>query len=250
MAVEVISRSSPVPLHYQLREMLRAGISQGEWHPGQRIPTESELCSKYRVSRITVRQAVAALVSEGLLYRAQGRGTFVVSPRVSHVVSELVSFTEEMAQRGFATRSRLRGSDVIRPSDPVRRALQLGDGELVIRIERVRLADGDPLALQTVYLSARRFEGLDVRRLERESLYRVLERDHGVQMVRAQEIYRPVVLKRPVAALLHVSVRIAAFEVERTTFDSENRPVEFVRSILRGDRMQLTLDLIRRGARR
>lgn len=250
MAVEVLSRSSPLPLHYQLREMLRAGIHQGEWRPGQRIPTESELCAKYRVSRITVRQAIAALVSDRLLYRAQGRGTFVESPRVSHVVSELVSFTEEMAQRGLTTTSRVRATEVVRAHEEVRRALRLTDGESVVRIERIRLADGDPLALQTVYLSERRFAGLNVRRLERESLYRILEQDHGVHIVRAQEVYRPVVLKRPIAALLGVSMRVAAFEVERTTFDSENQPVEFVRSILRGDRMQLTLDLIRRGARR
>ncbi len=249
MPTLTISRTSPLPLHYQLREVLRAGINGGAWRPGQRIPAESELCTRYRVSRITVRQAVAALVAEGLLYRARGRGTFVAAPRVSHVVSVLVSFTVEMAQRGLTTTSRILESGTVPAGERIRDALQVSPSEAVVAIRRLRFADGEPLALQTVYLPGSRFGGIDASRLATESLYRILEQEYGIQIVRAQEVYRPIVLRRVIAAALRASTRTAAFEVERTTFDSDNRPVEFVTSILRGDRMQLTLELIRKAAR-
>src|SRR5438445_6493577 len=132
-----VSRVSPLPLYYQVQEILRTGIVQGRLKPGDRIPTEAELCAKHDVSRITVRQAVTALVNEGLLYRTRGRGTFVASPRVSHVVSELVSFTEEMTQRGLVATSRLLEVQVEEPSERFREPLGLGDGEKVIRIKRL-----------------------------------------------------------------------------------------------------------------
>jgi len=241
-----VSRTSPLPLYYQLQEVLRSGIARGEWHQGQRIPTETELCARYRVSRITVRQAVTALVNEGLLYRSRGRGTYVAVPRVSHVVSELVSFTEEMTQRGLVATSRLLEVRVEEPSERFREPLGLGDGEKVIRIKRLRLGDGEPMALQTAYLSHDRFRNLEAQLREDSSLYRVLEEKFGVRLTRAYEVYRPIILGRQLADLLNVPPKSAAFDVERTTFDIENRPIEFVVSILRGDRLQLTLELVRK----
>jgi len=244
---QTISRTSPLPLYYQLQEVIRAGITKGEWPAGQRIPTETELCVRHGVSRITVRQAVAALVAEGLLYRARGRGTFVAAPRVSHVVSELVSFTEEMAQRGLTTASRILESGITVPTEQVRSALQTSRDDQVLHIKRLRLAGDEPLAVQTVYLLQRRFGELDVHRLESTSLYYILEHEYGIQLAHAQEVYRPAILPRAAAAMLHVSTRLPAFHVERTTFDADNHPVEFVTSMLRGDRLQLTLELIRRA---
>lgn len=243
----LVSRTSPLPLYYQVQEILRTRIVQGHLQPGHKIPTEAELCTQHDVSRITVRQAVTALVNEGLLYRSRGRGTFVASPRVSHVVSELISFTEEMAQRGLVATSRVLDAQSEVPSERIRSALQIPEGEEVFRIKRLRLADGEPLALQTAYLPRNRFPPIDVRRLETTSLYQILEEEYRIHLARAQEVYRPIILKRAEAAILNVHPRLAAFGVERTTFDAQNRPVEFVTSILRGDRMQLTLELIRKA---
>ena len=241
-----VSRVSPLPLYYQVQEILRTGIVQGRLKPGDRIPTEAELCAKHDVSRITVRQGVTALVNEGLLYRTRGRGTFVASPRVSHVVSELISFTEEMAQRGMTALSRVLDYRTEIPSKGIRTALLLPEGAEVHCIKRLRMVDGEPLALQTAFLPKDRFPTIDVRRLSTSSLYQLLEEDYQVQLARAQEVYRPIILKRTEAAILKVRPRSAAFEVERTTFDVHKRPVEFVTSILRGDRMQLMLELVRK----
>jgi GntR family transcriptional regulator len=161
-------------------------------------------------------------------------------------VSELVSFTEEMAQRGSVAASRLLAVQIEEPPEPVREALRLEDGEKTIRVERLRLADGAPIALQTVYLPRNRFPDLEAHLRETMSLYRVLEEAFGVKLARAHEVYRPAALKRRAAAMLNVPSGSAAFDVERTTFDAESRPVEFVMSILRGDCFQLTLELVRR----
>jgi GntR family transcriptional regulator len=245
-AKAMVSRGLPVPLYYQLREILRAHIARGDWQPGQKIPSEAELCAHHRLSRITVRQAVKSLVNEGLLFCSQGRGTFVAGRRVSHVVSELVSFSEEMAQRGLAATSRLLEAKSERPVHRVRTALQLQDNEDAIRIRRLRLAGAEPMALQTAYLPGRRFSGIEAQIDDTSSLYRILETEYGVRLARAVEVYAPAVLKSSAARALQTTIGAPAFEVERTTFDTENRPVEFVMSILRGDRLQLTLELIRK----
>ena len=149
-------------------------------------------------------------------------------------------------QRGRVASSRVLEARSEAASERIRSALQIPGGGQVFRIKRLRLADGEPLALQTAYLPQNRFPSIDVGRLETTSLYRILEEEYGVRLARAQEVYRPIIVKRAEGAILNVPVRLAAFEVERTTFDTQNRPVEFVTSILRGDRMQLTLELIRK----
>ncbi|MBI3962513.1 MAG: GntR family transcriptional regulator, partial [Deinococcus sp.] len=94
-----MARDSVIPLYYQLKELLRERIEAGEWEPGNQIPTEEELCERYKVSRITVREAIQGLVSEGLLYRQQGRGTFVAKAKIQQGLQRLTSFTEDMQLR-------------------------------------------------------------------------------------------------------------------------------------------------------
>jgi GntR family transcriptional regulator len=151
-----------------------------------------------------------------------------------------------MAQRGLTAISRVLDYRTEIPSKGIRTALLLPEGEEVHCIKRLRMVDGEPLALQTAFLPKDRFPTIDVRRLATSSLYQLLEEEYQVQLARAQEVYRPIILKRTEAAILKMRSRSAAFEVERTTFDVQKRPVEFVTSILRGDRMQLMLELVRK----
>ena len=105
--MDAINRQSKLPLYQQLYEVLRGNIMRGEWKPGDLIPAESELIEQYGVSRITVRQVLDMLVQEGLIYRQRGRGSFVAHPTVEQVLQRLVSFTDDMRQRGFAPNTRI-----------------------------------------------------------------------------------------------------------------------------------------------
>ena len=108
--MDAINRQSKLPLYQQLYEVLRGNIMRGEWKPGDLIPAESELIEQYGVSRITVRQVLDMLVQEGLIYRQRGRGSFVAHPTVEQVLQRLVSFTDDMRQRGFAPSTRILSS--------------------------------------------------------------------------------------------------------------------------------------------
>ncbi len=147
-----LERSNPLPLYYQLKEVLRQQIRAGHLAPHSAIPSEPELVSRYHVSRATVRQALTELVNEGLLYRQHGKGTFVCEPRVQQTLSELTSLTTELKRRGKRPGGLLLLSELARGTETMRRQLGLADEEQVVRLERLRSADGQFIAYEVDYL--------------------------------------------------------------------------------------------------
>src|SRR5690242_475214 len=147
-----LERSNPLPLYYQLKEVLRQQIRAGHLAPHTAIPSEPELVARYHVSRATVRQALTELVNEGLLYRQHGKGTFVCEPRIQQTQSELTSLTQDIRRRGKRPGGILLVSELVRGSEIVRKQLELADEEQVIRLERLRTADDLPIAHETDYL--------------------------------------------------------------------------------------------------
>src|SRR5437764_8768252 len=147
-----LERSNPPPLYYQLKEVLKQQIRAGHLAPHTAIPSEPELVSQYHVSRATVRQALAELVHEGLLYRQHGKGTFVCEPRVQQPLTELTSLTNELRRRGKHPGGLLLLSELVRGSETVRQRLALTDTEQAIRLERLRTADSKPIAYEIDYL--------------------------------------------------------------------------------------------------
>ena len=126
--MDTINRQSKLPLYQQLYDVLRGNITRGEWKPGDLIPAESELIEQYGVSRITVRQVLDMLVQEGLIYRQRGRGSFVAHPTVEQVLQRLVSFTDDMRQRGFAPNTRIVLSGLLPAPEDIAGQLQVAAG--------------------------------------------------------------------------------------------------------------------------
>src|SRR3984893_3387436 len=147
-----LERSNPLPLYYQLKEVLKQQIQAGHLAPHTAIPSEPELVAQYHVSRATVRQALTELVHEGLLYRQHGRGTFVCEPRVQQNISELTSFSEDLRRQGKRPGGLLLVSERVRGSLTVREQLRLTEEEQVVRLERLRTADDVPTAYEIDYL--------------------------------------------------------------------------------------------------
>ena len=232
------------PLYHQTAEILRTRIVQNVWKQGDRLPSESQLCEEFGVSSITMRRAVATLVAEGLLVRLQGKGTFVSS---DHAIVQgpphLTSFTEDMRLRGWASRARVTGFRTERAPAALATRLGLSGGALLHVIGRVRLADDLPVALQTAYVPALLFPGLETHDFRNESLYEVFERDYGVKPATATEVYRASKLTDGEAELLEAEPDSPAFRVERLTTDSTGRRVELVESVVRGDRYTVVLRL-------
>jgi GntR family transcriptional regulator len=221
---------------------MRRRIERGEWTPGGQIPTESQLCSLYGTSRITVRQAVSNLVNAGLLTREPGRGTFVREPSVTAGARGLTSFTQEMLGLGLRADSSILDMCLEPAQEEIAKHLRLAPGVGVVRVKRLRLGSDIPIGIQTAHFLADRSPGLESADLGNGSLYRYLNDYSGVTPTEAVETFWVTSANREDAVLLHVKPGACCFLVERTTYD-ELGPFEFVTSIMRGDRYRIRLGL-------
>jgi GntR family transcriptional regulator len=228
----------------QLQEILEGIVASLE--PGALLPSERLLVERYQVARGTVVQAIEALVSRGLVYRVQGSGTFVAEPKFRQPLT-LTSFTEDMRARGMTPGSVVRSQAIVPASEVVARHLALVPGTPVVHLERVRTADGEPMALERTHLPAQRLPGLEDADLTDASLYELLERTWGVRVAEADQWASVVRVTEDEAALLHVSAEQPALLFQRVTRDPAGTPVEYVRSLYRGDRYEVHTRLARIG---
>lgn len=237
--------STRIPKYYQVkRQLLELTRAMA---PGTPVPPERELAQRYGTSRTTVRQALAELVIEGRLLRMQGKGTFVAMPKVSQVL-ELSSYTEGMRAQGLNPQTLILDTGYIAADDELATLLGIRPGSRVLRIHRLRLADGEPMSVDASHLAARRFPGLR-RSLERHaSLYEALATDYGVVIAEAQETIETGLADPRDARLLRVDVGMPLLLLSRRAFDEAGTPVEWAQSRYRGDRYKLVTSL-HRGTR-
>jgi GntR family transcriptional regulator len=234
----------PVPLHHQVYLDLRAALDTGEWRPGDLLPPERQLAGRYGCSLITVRRALSELTREGRLERTRGRGTTVLRPRIERDFGGTMSFTEEMQDRGLDPETKLIASRPESAGEVVAAALRIEPGSPTLYVERLRVADGEPLLLEQVHLPAEQFPGLLASDLERGSLYDLLTARYGTRIVRARESLEPVLLRAREARLLGQRPRTPALQIEGIAFSSEGIPVEFARSYVRGDRTRYYIERV------
>jgi GntR family transcriptional regulator len=204
---------------------------------GSGMPTERELCERFAVSRGTVRQALDHLEAEQRILRHQGRGTFVAGPKMDHLL-ELTSHTAYFRSRGMEPGSRLIGVTRVPAEADVAAMLAQAEGEEILRIERVRLANDEPLALEVLHLGAKRFDGIAAALGESQSLYELLRARFGVELAWAEETIEAASSPEREASLLGIPNGAPVLVLCRQSFDAIGRPVEFVRSLYRADRFR------------
>lgn len=210
--------------------------------PGSPVPTERELSTELATSRTTVRQALLELVAEGRLVRRQGSGTYVAEPKMNWPL-HLTSFTEQAAANGFTASTQLLSAARVRADEVLAARLGIAVGAPVHQIERLRLADERPMAVETSHLAAARFPQL-TRHIRREtSLYAVLSRVYGVAPVSAEETISTAPASPREADLLDTDTGAPMLVLGRHSFDDAGRPVEWVTSWYRGDRVTFVADL-------
>ncbi|MDQ3402544.1 MAG: GntR family transcriptional regulator [Actinomycetota bacterium] len=216
----------------------------GALPPGSPIPTERSLATEFDVSRTTVRQALAELTVEGRLLRVQGKGTFAAEPKVAQRL-QLSSYTEDMIAQGRQPSSKLLDVSEIPAEAELARLLAVRAGAKVLRLHRLRLADGEPMAMETTHLPLGRFRGLRRYVTDGGSLYKVLRERFGVEMGHAEETIETALAGPQEAELLGADVGLPMLLLSRHSFDSAERPVEWVRSVYRGDRYKFVATLNR-----
>lgn len=234
-----VLRDSPLPLHFQVRNLLLAMIERGELQAGRALPPERALARQFGVSLAPVRQAMVDLAREGVLYRVRGRGTFLLERALVEHDPVLASFSESMSAKGLSIEMQILRDEKTTPGRDVSRALQTTERRLY-RLERLALVDGEPAAILTSHLSPRRFPDLSAKLAELRSLYRTLE-GYGVVPVRADTLVEVGRCTTTQAALLGVPAGSAALEASGTTYDAEDQPVEQFHVMYRPDRVRLRL---------
>jgi GntR family transcriptional regulator len=229
----------PRPKHAQLSDVL-AELAVRELGPDVAIPSERELMTTYDVSRATVRKAIDNLVAGGLLHRIQGKGTFVARPRVESRL-HLASFSQDMLRRGLTPSTRLLRVDEERPPAQVAKGLRLGARGTAWRIDRIRLADGQPMALEQGWYPTSLLPGLDAEDLS-GSLYTLFDVRYGLAIDAAEQTLWGEAAEGAVARRLDAPVHTPLLVFRRVSSAAE-RPLEHVVSRYRGDRYQVHMTL-------
>lgn len=241
-----VSRASQIPLYHQVANSLRERITSGAWGPGRRLPSEHDLVARYGASRITIRQALAELTHEGLILRERGRGSFVRDSTITAGPHELTSFSAEMRARGLKASSRVLSVGVVAADSATAQRLDIAEGNPVIRIERLRFGDGEPMGVQLAFLPASEFPGLENADFASTSLYEELEQRYGAVIEEADETFIVAGVDGDAARHLDLPSGSPCLIVERIGW-SGGRPVEFTKSVMRGDRYRVQLRLRRRA---
>jgi GntR family transcriptional regulator len=240
-----LAKQNAAPLYAQVTNALRHQLKAETWKPGAQLPTEPALGDRFGVSSITIRRALATLEDEGLLVRRQGRGTFAAE-RHELVVKpyRLSSLTDDFEQRGWSSTSRMVRHELILPTAEIANLLGIGEEAEVVLISRIRLADGEPLAIQTAWLPSDLFPGLAaVETLDKESLYAVLARRYSTAPTRAHETLQASTSDEAESTALAICEGDPIFRVQRVTREKSERVIEVVQSAIRGDRYTLAIDL-------
>jgi GntR family transcriptional regulator len=211
---------------------------------GDAIPSERQLTHELGVSRLTVRAALDDLVREGLLVRRHGSGTFVSEPKIAQELT-MTSFTEDMERRGMVPGSRTLGLRVTPAGAHLGRLLHVSPSEPVLIISRLRLADRETMAIETLHVRESLVPGLGAPDLEQRSFYEILEDRFGITIVGGHQTIEPTVTNEEESAALGVPLHSPAFLFERTTQSESGEIVEYVRSLYRGDRYKLVTQLNR-----
>ncbi len=237
-----LRRGGELPVHVRIEQWLSAAISAGELVPGDRLPGEQELAASLRVSRMTLRQALASLAGRGVLHRTPGRagGTFVARPRIECDLTGLAGFTEQLRRARVRAGSRRISTGTVPASRPVATALGLATGAPVHEVVRVRSGDGEPLALERSYFPAATFPDLLSHKLS-GSIYRLLANRYGQPPHTAHESLEAVVAGATEAGWLGIAAGAPLMLIERTAYTVAGLPVEFARDLFRCDRIRVSL---------
>ncbi len=245
MATMTSNPEAPVPLYRRIHNDLRAKIEAGQYNPGARLPSELELARTYGVSRITSRQALDLLCSEGLLVRRQGMGSFVCTSRVTQPLVRLTDFVEDMAQAGLKAESRVLRFEP-EPAAPVLASLLgIEPDTTVFRLDRLRMADGTPIALDWTWLPAQFGKLLAGEDLANQTIYGILEKEYGIPIVSGEYTIEACIAGEDQGELLEIEPGDPLLLFGRTSFTEGGRAVYHQKRFYRADQVRYRLTLAR-----
>ncbi|MBL8132288.1 MAG: GntR family transcriptional regulator [Anaerolineae bacterium] len=242
----MIDFDSPIPYYIQVKDVIRGRIRDGTWSPGDRLPSEAEMCDLFTVSRTVVRQALQDLIHEGLIKRRKGKGSFVAAGKISEqLVQKLTGFYQDMVEQGLQPVTQVLKQHVVAASPVVAGYLKLEPGTPVIEVERVRSVQNVPIVVVTTYLPYNLCPNLVTDDLNNQSLYALLENRYQITITRGRRTIQAVLAEGQEAKLLEVSKGAPLFRLDSISYLSDGTAVEYYFAYHRGDRSQFEVELIR-----
>ncbi len=242
-----IDKDASTPIYQQIAEAFGALLASGVLPPGYALPPERVLCAQFGISRMTLRQAMSLLDREGLINSRRGMGTVVTHGRLRKQQQEMRSFSEEVQARGGRWESRLIALDLAIPTPSVRDFFELHEQQKVYEVQRVRLVDGEPLALEFARIPERLCPGLERFDLARRSLYEILEQSYGLRPETCDEEISAEIPKSQQRKLLSLPARTAVLVINRKAYMEDGRPLELTHSVYRGDRYGAIVHSVRKN---
>ena len=239
-----LNRKIPVPLYYQLKEIIKEGIEEGKLNPGDSIISERELSEKYGISRPTVRQALKELVYEGWLMREKGRGTFVSKPKIDYgFIQHFTTFYDDMVEKGYSLHTIILNREIRKAGKEIARFLRIGEDEEIIFIDRLRFIEDEPIVRVNNHIPLALCPGLMDEDLVDQSLYRIMAEKYGLKPYRAEISLEPIVANEVDSELLGIEKGAPMFLMENVTFTEEGQTIDFFRSRFRGDKGKVRVNV-------
>lgn len=243
----MLGSASSLPLYARVEAELEADIDSGQLPRGGQLPPEDALMQRFGVSRPTVRQAIQRLVQRGLVEIRRGKGTFVSQPKLTQPLTALTGFVEDMIAAGRAPSARLVDKTIVAATEAVAKHLALPKGARVARIRRVRLADDAPVSFDETYLPLPLGEKIMSDDLEAEPIFALLEGKYGVPLTEAEYGLEAIAAPARIASAIGVPAGSPIFLVERTSFSTKRKPVDYEKLYYRGDQIRFVTTLPRQN---
>jgi GntR family transcriptional regulator len=240
---KVVAMSS-VPMHAQIREIIRRRVLDGSYAPHSQMPSESQMMEAFSVSRITVRQALGDLQKEGLIFKVPGKGSFVAKPKAFQNLSRLQGFGEAMSPSGYETFSQVLSTRRVAATEGVARRLDVKLGTVVFEIQRLRYLNREPISVDQSYFSLAIGERLAQEDLATRDIFVILENDYGLHLTHADVQIEAISADESLARHLRIDEASPLLRIERLTYADE-RPIDFEYLYYRGDAFQYRLRIDR-----
>lgn len=231
-----LKREAPTPLYLQLKNALVADIDAGQYKPHERLMSERELGEKFKVSRMTVRQALTAMIRDGILYTQAGKGTYVNASKIKQELQALTGFSQDMTARGTVASGQVLEARIVPATLTLAAIFSVPMNTELVLLSRLRLSDGMPLAIEVAYILHRVCAGILEYDFSKESLYNVLATRYNTILVRAEQTMEASLATPKEAELLQTTSPAPVLRIERLSYNEQNTLVEFVVSVYRGDR--------------
>ena len=237
----MLKNNDPTPLYRQLMEILRQQIEQGKFKPDHPIPSERTLCEKYKISRITVRQAISDMINEGTLHRKQGKGTYVVKRKINQGLVRFVNFSKTVLDLGMNPSTKILGNDIVPADIQMARVLDIPVTSQMLKLSLLGMGDKEPLVLYESYfpLSLGKKMAKEAGKREKEgipfSTYDLYGESSGIFPGRVNQTLEAVIADDRLASLMPVRKGSAILMITSVFLTSDRRPLEFRKALYRGD---------------